>query len=152
MHASSVDFQPALPGKRVVDGEQDQTASDPREHQAKDGQSQFVEAPFGLGEQAMEGGMVLGVQKHAEYTIDQAELKEGDCLLFCTDGLIDAADFNGEFWGRENLLETAKLFVKESAENMIKNILAFRRRFVGLARQFDDTSIVVVKINKTSEP
>jgi len=95
---------------------------------------------------------VLGIQQQAEYTVDQIELKDGDCLLFCTDGLIDAANFNGEFWGRENLLETAKKFVKESAENMIKNILAFRRRFVGLAQQFDDTSIIVVKTNKTSEP
>jgi len=98
------------------------------------------------------GGLVLGIQQQAEYTVDQIELKDGDCLLFCTDGLIDAANFNGEFWGRENLLETAKKFVKESAENMIKNILAFRRRFVGLAQQFDDTSIIVVKTNKTSEP
>jgi serine phosphatase RsbU (regulator of sigma subunit) len=29
---------------------------------------------------------------------------------------------------------------------MIKNILTHRRRFVGLARQIDDTSIIVIKV------
>jgi len=31
---------------------------------------------------------------------------------------------------------------------MVKNILGYRRRFVGLASQFDDTSIIVVKVDK----
>jgi len=30
---------------------------------------------------------------------------------------------------------------------MVKNILAYRRRFVGLARQVDDTSIIIVKVD-----
>jgi hypothetical protein len=29
---------------------------------------------------------------------------------------------------------------------MVKNILRYRRRFVGLARQIDDTSMVVAKV------
>ena len=94
------------------------------------------------------GGLVLGVDPQAEYEIETVELRDGDCLLFYTDGLIDAANFDGELWGRENLLETAKKFTAGSAEQMIKNILRYRRRFVGLARQIDDTSIVVVKAEK----
>jgi hypothetical protein len=30
---------------------------------------------------------------------------------------------------------------------MVKDILGYRRRFVGLARQIDDTSVVVVKVD-----
>jgi len=93
------------------------------------------------------GGLVLGVDPQAKYEIETLGLKDGDCLLFFTDGLIDAADFNGDFWGRENLLQTAKQFITGPAEQMVKNILGYRRRFVGLASQYDDTSIVVVKIN-----
>jgi serine phosphatase RsbU (regulator of sigma subunit) len=92
------------------------------------------------------GGLVLGVDAQAEYEVETLELKDGDSLLFYTDGLIDAVNFDGELWGRENLLETAKKFTAGSAEQMIKNILRYRRRFVGLARQVDDTSIVVVKV------
>jgi serine phosphatase RsbU (regulator of sigma subunit) len=96
------------------------------------------------------GGVVLGVDPQAEYEIETLELKDGDCLLFYTDGLIDAANFDGEFWGRERMLKTAKKFAGDSAEQMVKNILMYRRRFVGLARQIDDTSIIVVKVDKTA--
>jgi serine phosphatase RsbU (regulator of sigma subunit) len=94
------------------------------------------------------GGLVLGVDDREEYEIETVELKDGDSLLFYTDGLIDAVNFDDEFWGRENLLETAKKYTAGSAEQMIKNILRYRRRFVGLARQIDDTSIVVAKVCK----
>ncbi len=94
------------------------------------------------------GGLVLGVDAQEEYEIETVELKDGDSLLFYTDGLIDAVNFDGELWGRENMLETAKKFTAGSAEQMIKNILRYRRRFVGLARQIDDTSIVVAKVRQ----
>jgi sigma-B regulation protein RsbU (phosphoserine phosphatase) len=93
------------------------------------------------------GGLVLGVDENAEYEIEKVDLKKGDCLLFYTDGLIDAVNFNHEFWGRDNMIKTAKKFTNESAEHMINNILAHRRRFVGLHEQMDDTSIIVVKVN-----
>jgi len=94
------------------------------------------------------GGLVLGVKRQAEYEIETVGLRNGDCLLFYTDGLVDAVNFDGQFWGRESLLKTAKKFAAGSAEQMVKNILGYRRRFVGLARQTDDTSIIVVKVVK----
>jgi sigma-B regulation protein RsbU (phosphoserine phosphatase) len=92
------------------------------------------------------GGIVLGVDPRAEYKIGTLALKEGDCLLFYTDGLIDAVDFDYELSGRQRMLEIAKQFAYDSAERMVKEILRYRRRFVGLARQIDDTSIIVVKV------
>ena len=94
------------------------------------------------------GGLVLGVEPDAEYETETLQLKDGDFLLFYTDGLIDAADFDGQFWGKERMLQAAKDFADNTAESMVKNILAYRRRFVGLARQLDDTSIVAVKMDK----
>lgn len=93
------------------------------------------------------GGFVLGVEAQAEYEIETLRLRDGDCLLFYTDGLIDAANFDGEFWGRQSLLETAKKFALLGAGQMVKNILGYRRRFVGLAGQVDDTSIIVIKVD-----
>jgi phosphoserine phosphatase RsbU/P len=91
------------------------------------------------------GGLVLGVDSNAKYEIETVQLKPEDCLMFFTDGLADAINFNGEFWARERMLETARKFCGGSAEQMINNILAYRRRFVGLAPQLDDTSVIVVK-------
>jgi sigma-B regulation protein RsbU (phosphoserine phosphatase) len=99
------------------------------------------------------GGVVLGVDPQAEYEIETLKLQNDDCLLFYTDGLIDAANFDGEFWGRERMLKAATEFAAAcSAEQMVNNILGYRRRFVGLASQCDDTSIIVVKVDKTANP
>jgi serine phosphatase RsbU (regulator of sigma subunit) len=94
------------------------------------------------------GGLVLGVDAEAEYEIETIKLRDGDGLVFYTDGLIDAANFDGQLWGRKSMLEAAKKFTSGTAEQMVKNILGYRRRFVGLAEQIDDTSIVVVKIDE----
>ncbi len=98
------------------------------------------------------GGLVLGVDPNAEYEIEKIQLQDGDCLLFYTDGLIDAVDFEGRLWGRENVLDLAKKFTAGTAEQMVKNILSYRRRFVGLASQCDDTSIIAVKLDRTIRP
>ena len=99
------------------------------------------------------GGLVLGVELQAEYEVDTLQLRDGDCLLLYSDGLIDAANFEGEFWGRERMLEAAKKYAAGySAEQMVKNVLRYRRRFVGLSSQCDDTSIIVVKVDKAVKP
>jgi len=94
------------------------------------------------------GGLVLGVDINAEYEIETIKLKDDDCLLFYTDGLTDAVNYNEELWGRENLLRAVKQFTTTTADQVIKNVLGYRRRFVGLARQTDDTSMVVAKVVK----
>jgi len=92
------------------------------------------------------GGMVLGVMADAKYEIDTKQLQLSDVLLFYTDGLVDAPNFDGRFWGKDRMLESAKQFLGLSAEQIVKNIIAYRRRFTGLASQCDDTSLVVVKV------
>jgi len=92
------------------------------------------------------GGLVLGVEPSAEYEIGTLSLKDGDSMLFFTDGLTDAVNFEGQLWGREKMLKSAINFTAGNAERMIKNILGYRRRFVGFAKQVDDTSVIVVKV------
>ncbi len=94
------------------------------------------------------GGLVLGVDPHARYDIETVELRDGDCLLFYTDGLVDAMDFNNELWGRERMLNAATRFIDCSADHVVRNVLAYRRRFAGLARQVDDTSLIAVKVGE----
>ncbi|MHC4455755.1 MAG: PP2C family protein-serine/threonine phosphatase [Planctomycetota bacterium] len=101
--------------------------------------------------QLQQGGIVLGLQADADYSIQTVKLQDRDCLLFYTDGLVDTTNFDGQFWGRENLLKTAKRFLARPAERMMKSILNYRRRFAGLVKQIDDTSIIIVKVGKTTE-
>jgi phosphoserine phosphatase RsbU/P len=97
------------------------------------------------------GGLVLGVSAEAEHVIGTVELKEKDTLFLYTDGLVDAVNYDHDFWGKEELLKVIKESKDLSAEQLVGNILRYRRRFVGLASQFDDTSIVAIRVNKSSE-
>jgi phosphoserine phosphatase RsbU/P len=92
------------------------------------------------------GGLVLGVDPRAKYDIETVKLQDGDCLLFYTDGLVDAMDFSGELWGRDRMLDAARQFIDCPADHLVRNLLAYRRRFAGLARQVDDTSVIAVKV------
>ncbi|MHC4519107.1 MAG: PP2C family protein-serine/threonine phosphatase [Planctomycetota bacterium] len=92
------------------------------------------------------GGLVLGVDPQAQYEIETVRLRDGDCLLFYTDGLVDAMDFGNELWGRDRMLEAVMQFADCPADHVVRNLLAYRRRFSGLARQVDDTSLIAVKV------
>jgi sigma-B regulation protein RsbU (phosphoserine phosphatase) len=91
------------------------------------------------------GGLVLGVEPDTDYETESIKLNPDDLILLYTDGLIDAVNYDGELWGRENLLKVIEKYSDDTAEHIVKNILQYRRRFVGLAQQVDDTSIVAVK-------
>jgi len=100
----------------------------------------------GRTEELAQGGLVLGVDPQAKYEIETVQLQDGDCLLFYTDGLVDAMDFSNETWGRDRMLEAAVRFADCPADHVVRNILGYRRRFAGLARQIDDTSLIAIKV------
>ena len=91
------------------------------------------------------GGLVLGILPDTEYTIETIGFKQDDLLLMYTDGLIDAMNFEGRIWGKEQMLRALKKCPRNSAEGLVHNLLRYRRRFSGLASQTDDTSIVVIR-------
>jgi sigma-B regulation protein RsbU (phosphoserine phosphatase) len=62
-----------------------------------------------------------------------------------TDGLIDAMNFEQRLWGRDRLIEALVEYPNATAHCLIHSILGHRRRFVGLAQQVDDTSIVAIR-------
>ncbi len=93
------------------------------------------------------GGLVLGIMEDAEYKTETVPLEDADTILLYTDGLIDAMNFDNELWGKERMLEAVKQCQSCSADQLVRNILGYRRRFVGLTRQIDDTSIVTVKLD-----
>ena len=93
------------------------------------------------------GGLVLGVLEDAEYEIATVDLAQCDHLIIYTDGLVDAVDFDGELWGKDRMYQAISRYIGcPSADQMIRRLLGYRRRFVGLARQTDDTSVVAIRV------
>ncbi|MBN1818071.1 MAG: SpoIIE family protein phosphatase [Sedimentisphaerales bacterium] len=97
-----------------------------------------------------EGGLVLGVLEEARYKISTIDLQEGDVLLMYTDGLIDAMNYEGQLWGKEQLLNVLQESCCMTAHCLVRNILQYRRRFVGLASQMDDTSLVAIRFDRNA--
>jgi len=97
------------------------------------------------------GGMVLGIMPDAEYEIGKVEYQQDDIFLMFTDGLIDAMNFDGDIWGKEELLDVLnRCNCQSTASELVRMILQYRRRFVGLAPQIDDTSIVAVRFDENA--
>ena len=61
----------------------------------------------------------------------------------------DAVNFEGELWGKERMFRAVKKCLGRTASNMVRKLLGYRRRFVGLASQMDDTSIVAINVDTT---
>lgn len=92
-----------------------------------------------------DGGLVLGIMPGTAYATKTIEFRQGDMLLMYTDGLIDAMNFDGQTWGRNRLVDALKRLGRNTAEQLVYNLLQYRRRFVGLAKRTDDTSIVAIR-------
>lgn len=92
------------------------------------------------------GGMVLGVDADQPYSKQVVQLEKGDILWIYTDGVPDAMNYNGEKFGKERMRQALVRYAKEPAEQICRQMLWETRRFAGLNRRTDDTTIVVVKV------
>ena len=89
----------------------------------------------------------LGSMKTVRYESVTFTLNEGDILIFYTDGLIEALDAEEEMYGTERLKESISQVPDScNATETIQHIVADVRNFVGEAEQYDDMTIVVLKI------
>lgn len=90
-------------------------------------------------------GLVLGVENEP-YDAQVLELLPDDFLLLCTDGVVEAMNFNGELFGRDRLSEALIRYGAQPPEPALRNIRWDVRRFVGLAEQSDDLTMVGLRV------
>ena len=96
------------------------------------------------------GGTVVGIDREQTYEKSIVQLEPGDFLLFYTDGLTDAQNFNNEKFGRTRILKAMRDTEKTTAQEAVNHLLWEMRRFIGLKPAIDDTTIVAVKVNPRS--
>ena len=92
------------------------------------------------------GGMVLGVMSDTAYERGLVELRLGDIIVLATDGVTTALNFEDRAYGRERLRDSIQRHRQLAAQQLASQLLWDVRRFVGLADQADDTTLVVVKV------
>ncbi len=94
-----------------------------------------------------EGGMIVGVDESQAYEKGVIDLEPADKLLIYTDGLTEARHFGGEFFGRQRIDAALRDSVGKSASDTVSHVFWEMRRFIGLNRNLDDTTIVALNVD-----
>ena len=88
----------------------------------------------------------MGVTKDTVFTNLPLKLNSGDIIATCTDGLLESLNENGVQYSIENL---KKVIVKNAgiaAKDISNRVKDDLKRYCGTAQQYDDQSLLVIKI------
>jgi sigma-B regulation protein RsbU (phosphoserine phosphatase) len=105
----------------------------------------------GVKERLTRTGPAVGLFPDADYEIRQSRLDPGDVLLAFTDGVTDARDPGGAFFGEARLLALAQQPCP-SAEAMLSRITGSVVAHIASANQFDDITMSAVRRAGPSDP
>lgn len=93
-----------------------------------------------------DGGTVIGLFPKTDYTRGTAQLKNGDILVCCTDGILEACDEKDEEFGSEKLAASVIRHRDKSAEEIVQAVLGEVNQWCrGI--QADDKVLMVMKVN-----
>jgi len=91
------------------------------------------------------GGPALGIMHTAVYDEQHFELSKDDVLLVYSDGITEARNGAGEFYGEQRLLHGLQHPAGVSAKVIGESLIAEIDRFVGEAQAHDDLTIAVLR-------
>lgn len=91
------------------------------------------------------GGVALGIMPGAMYDEHILNLESGNALLIYSDGVTEAQNATGDFFGEQRLLSLLTRIGNLPAEQVGDRLVAEVGRFVGESKAHDDLSIVIVK-------
>jgi serine phosphatase RsbU (regulator of sigma subunit) len=90
-------------------------------------------------------GMALGIMSQAQWQQKIARLNPGDVLLLYTDGITEAQNPQGTFFGEGRLMEVLRSKSSCSAGTILDAVLAEVHRFVDTTPRQDDIAVIVIK-------
>jgi hypothetical protein len=96
-------------------------------------------------EKTDKGGMALGLSPQAVFNEQHLELQSGEVMVVYSDGLTEARNGQGQFFGEQKLLDLIPQLATNSAQQIGERLIAEVDQFVGDARAYDDISVVIVK-------
>lgn len=91
-------------------------------------------------------GLVIGALEGMPYENYEFILEKGDTLFVYSDGVPDAINVSEEAFDRERMLEALNASSDEAPEELIRNMRVRIDNFVGEAAQYDDITMLAVKM------
>jgi sigma-B regulation protein RsbU (phosphoserine phosphatase) len=90
-------------------------------------------------------GQLLGPFPNETFRTENFLMNPGDVLLLYTDGVSEATNENGDFYGEERILKHLITTRKHNAQDITRSLLDDVQKFNSLGTQSDDKTIVTVK-------
>ena len=97
-------------------------------------------------EMLSEGGTVLGFIENLAFKQTHVPVKQGDYLIFYTDGVNEVQNHSEEEFGEERLIETLKKNYGKTPRQMRLAILEEMRTFAEGCEFQDDVTLLIVKV------
>ena len=90
----------------------------------------------------------LGVRSEAEFPVTATDLQSGDYVIFCSDGIVEAANSTEDIFGFEQTAATIRTGCTEglSATALINRLIGAVQYFAGDRPQGDDMTCVVIRV------
>jgi sigma-B regulation protein RsbU (phosphoserine phosphatase) len=92
------------------------------------------------------GGPPVGILARSQYRSEHVLLHDGDVLVAYTDGVVEALNAQQEEFGEECLSDIVRSSFSLSAAEICKRISERLQAFVGESPQYDDITLVVMKV------
>lgn len=92
-----------------------------------------------------ESGPMLGLFDDLEYEVHSTRLGSGDCMVVYTDGITEARDRAGQFFGDERLETYLKKHGGRPVEELVTNLHRHLQEFAVGARQSDDITALALR-------
>lgn len=96
-------------------------------------------------EKTDKGGMALGLSPQAVFQEQHIELKTNDMLFVYSDGVTEARNEQGAFFGEQKILDLLPQLATYTPQQVGERLLAEIDRFIGYARAYDDITIAILK-------
>jgi sigma-B regulation protein RsbU (phosphoserine phosphatase) len=93
-------------------------------------------------------GPVVGLLPGAGYVMDVCQLHPGDVFIGYTDGISEGMNEQDEEWEEERFIAAARACNGAGAREMIEKIFRSSDSFTGAAKQYDDMTLLVMKLNQ----
>jgi serine phosphatase RsbU (regulator of sigma subunit) len=92
-------------------------------------------------------GFPIGIEKDIEAFLQphHIELERGDLIVLYTDGIPEAEDKNGQFYGLERLYEQIIINREHSVQVIHDRVLADIYQFIGEHQVYDDVTLMVIR-------
>jgi sigma-B regulation protein RsbU (phosphoserine phosphatase) len=91
-------------------------------------------------------GVPIGSFGRSSYDEIAIDLKPGDVIVFCSDGISETFSESGEEFGSPRVVAVAREHKDKPAKEIVEAVFGAMRQFRGNADQTDDQTVVVVKL------